>query len=111
MLALVLMSGCTSQAPPPQEQIDVTGIRAELLTIGQAERQYFAEHSQYASLDDLRSEKLLAADPNRRGYVFSADVDADRGFTVTAAPTDANKANWPTLSIDQTLQVREEAVR
>ena len=90
---------------PPQEQIDVTSIRGELLTIGAAERQYFATHSQYGSLEDLQGDKLLAGAADRRGYVFSADVDGDRGFTVTAAPSDPNKTSWPRLSIDQTMQV------
>jgi hypothetical protein len=92
---------------PPQEQIDVTSIRGELLTIGEAERQYFATHTQYGSLDDLQGDKLLAGAADRRGYVFSAEVDGDRGFTVTAAPSDPNKAGWPTLSIDQSMQVTQ----
>jgi hypothetical protein len=92
---------------PPQEQIDVTSIRGELLTIGAAERQYFATHSQYGSLDELQEDKLLAGAADRRGYVFSAAVDGDRGFTVTAAPGDPNKTGWPTLSIDQSMQVTQ----
>ena len=101
------LTGGTSSKASPQEQIDVVGIRSELLTIGQAERQYFVTHSQYGSIEDLQADKLLAGAPGRRGYTFTADVDGDRAFTVTATPDDPNKTGWPTLSIDQSMQVSQ----
>ena len=99
-------AACTSQSAPPQQQIDVVGIKSELLAIGQAERQYFVTHSAYGTLDDLEQDKLLTGGANRRGYVFAAQVDGSQSFTVTATPQDPDKQNWPTLSIDQTMQVR-----
>ena len=96
-----------SPAPPPQQQIDVVGIRSELLTIGQAERQYLISHSAYGTLDDLQREQLLTGGADRRGYVFAVDVDGSQGFTVTATPHDPDKQNWPTLAMDQTMQVTQ----
>ncbi len=108
-LALVVSTlSCTSApAPPPQQQIDVVGIRSELLAIGQAERQYFVSHSAYGTLDDLTQDKLLTGGADRRGYTFAIDVDGSRGFTATATPQDPDKQNWPTLVIDQTMQVTQ----
>ena len=36
MFGVVLALGCTSQPGPPKQQIDVVGIRSELLAIGKA---------------------------------------------------------------------------
>ena len=95
------------QSKPPQEQIDVVGIRSELLVIGQAERQYLVSHSTYGTLDELQHDNLLTAGADRRGYTFTAQIDGGQGFTVTASPSDPGKQNWPTLKMDQTMQVTE----
>jgi hypothetical protein len=106
ILGLVATLGCR-QAPPPQQQIDVVGIRSELLAIGQAEGRYLVAHSTYGTLEQLQQDELLASAPDRRGYVFDVAVDGNRGFTVTATPSDPNKKGWPTLAMDQTMQVTE----
>ncbi|HET9833281.1 MAG TPA: type IV pilin protein [Vicinamibacterales bacterium] len=103
----VQATACTSQSAPPQQQIDVVGIKSELLAIGQAERQYFVAHSTYGSLDDLEQDRLLTGGANRRGYVFAVQADGSQGFTVTATPQDPDKQNWPTLTVDQTMQVTQ----
>jgi|SRR5215831_10774405 len=102
-----LAVACGGQPAPPQQQIDVVGIRSELLAIGQAERQYLVAHGTYGTLDELQQERLLTGGANRRGYQFSAQVDGGQGFTVVAAPSDPDKQQWPTLAIDQTMQVSE----
>jgi hypothetical protein len=105
-LGVVTTLGCR-QAGPPQQQIDVVGIRAELLVIGQAEGRYLVDHSTYATLEQLQQDSLLTGGPDRRGYVFTVAVDGSRGFTVTATPSDADKKGWPTLAMDQSMQVTE----
>ena len=107
LAAQTIAVACTSQSAPPQQQIDVVGIKSELLAIGQAERQYFVTHSTYGTIDELEQDKLLVGGANRRGYVFTVQVDGSQGFTATAAPQDADKQNWPTLSMDQTMQVSQ----
>jgi len=99
-----MTQGPVGQAPP-QQQIDVVGIRSELLTIGQAERQYLVTHSAYGTLDQLQDDRLLTSGANERGYVFSVAVDGSRGFTATATPSDPSKAGWPTLAINETMQI------
>jgi hypothetical protein len=108
LVALGVSAACGGQpAPPPQQQIDVVGIRSELLAIGQAERQYLVAHSTYGSLDDLQQDRLLTGGANRRGYVFELQVDGAQGFTVTATPADPDKQHWPTLTIDQSMQINQ----
>lgn len=88
---------------PPQQQIDLVGIQSDLIAIARAERQYLATHGTYASLDQLQADGLVPfSGAGRRGYTFASDVDGSRRFTITATPSEAG---WPTLSIDETLNV------
>ena len=72
LLALALTAGCSPAAAPPQQQIDVAGIRSELLAIGQAEGHYLVSHSRYATLEELQQDSLLTGGADRRGYHFTA---------------------------------------
>jgi len=107
-LGLALTLGCGTAGTPPQQQVDVVGIRSELLTIGQAEGRYLVEHSRYATLEELLQESLLTGGANRRGYAFRVTVDGSQGFTVTATPSDADKSGWPAFSMDQTMRIAEQ---
>jgi hypothetical protein len=97
----------SSQASP-QEQIDVVSIRQQLLVMGQAERQYLASHGAYATLEQLEQDDLLPNGSASRGYAFTALVNGADGFTITASPTDTEKAEWPTLAIDERMRVTEQ---
>ena len=92
----------------PTEQIDTVAIRQRLLAIGQTERQYQATHGAYATLEQLAADNLLPGGTEQRGYTYTAEVDGARGFTITATPTDPKKADWPTLSITESMQVKEQ---
>ena len=96
-----------SEEGSPQEQIDTTAIRQRLLTIAQTERQYQASNGKYATLEQLASEDLLPGGTTQRGYAFTAAI-AEAGFTITATPTDRDKAEWPTLQITEAMQVVEK---
>jgi hypothetical protein len=91
----------------PDQQIDTTAIRQRLLTIGQTERQYQATNGKYATLEQLADENLLPGGTEQRGYTFTASVTST-GFTITATPTDDDKADWPTLEITEAMQVTEK---
>jgi hypothetical protein len=91
----------------PQQQIDTVAIRQRLLAIGQTERQYQAANGKYATLEELAAAELLPGGTEQRGYTYTADVTATT-FTITATPTAADKADWPTLSVDNTMQVVEQ---
>ena len=101
------VSSAADQASP-QEQIDVVSIRQQLLTIGQAQRQYLATHGEYATIEQLAQDDLLPGGAEVRGYVFSAVPAGTSGFTVTATPIDAEKSDWPVLEIDESMQVVEQ---
>ena len=108
----VMKSQFSSQGPtggqPPVETIDVVGVKSDLLAIAQAERMYMASHGSYASIADLQQEgSLTFSGAGRRGYNYTADVDDGQHFKITATPADPAKAGWPTLSIDETMQVTQ----
>jgi hypothetical protein len=101
-----------SQGPtsgqPPKEVIDVVGVKSDLLAIAQAERMYLASHGSYVSVDELQQDgSITFSGANRRGYSYTAEVDDGQHFKITAQPTDPAKAGWPTLSIDETMQVTQ----
>jgi hypothetical protein len=96
-------------AQTPAETINVIAVKSDLLSIGQAERMYMASHGSYASVDDLQQDGSIAfSATNRRGYSYTAELDDGQHFKVTATPTDPSKASWPTLSIDETMQVTQQ---
>jgi len=92
---------------PPQQQIDVVDIRSNLLVLGEAERQYLVAHGSYATLDELRADNLTTLGSEVRGYTFVEAINGNQGFTITAMPSDPDKASWPTLAISENMQVTE----
>jgi hypothetical protein len=107
LVVLELTAACGPAAPPPQQQVDVVGIRSELLALGQAEGRYLASHSRYATLDEVQQDGLLVGGADRRGYHFNVAVDGSQGYTITAVPADPDKQGWPTLEMNQTMQITE----
>jgi hypothetical protein len=89
----------------PQQQIDTTAIRQQLLVIGQAERQYLVAHGSYATLEQLSQEQLLPGGTELRGYTFTAAPTGSEHFTITATPTDPTKSGWPILEITERMEV------
>lgn len=92
----------------PQKQIDVTDIRMALLSAAKAEQQYQASHGNYGTIDELQQAGLLIGGTERRGYTLSAEAGGATRFTITAVPTDADKAGWPTLEITERMEVVEK---
>ena len=102
-----------SQGPtggqPPKETIDVIGVKSDLLAIAQAERMYLASHGAYVSVEELQQDGSIAfSGANRRGYSYNAELDDGQHFKITATPADPAKAGWPTLSIDESMQVTQQ---
>ena len=92
------------------QAVSLTGVRADLLQIAQAERLNITTTSRCASLDELISANAVSMTrPERDGYTYSVDCSST-AFSVTAShpPAPAGSAfRYPTLTIDQTMQVRE----
>lgn len=100
----------TDAGTAPTQTISLTGVRADLLQFAQAERIYIAQNGHCATLDELTSSNSLSMTrPERDGYTYSVECSSG-DFSVTArhAPASAGAPiRYPTLAIDQTMQVHE----
>jgi len=100
----------TDQGTAPTQAISLTGVRSDLLQIAQAERAYIAENGKCATLDELTSSHALTMErAERDGYTYSIECSGGT-FTATGrhAPAAADSPiRYPTLAIDQTMQVHE----
>jgi hypothetical protein len=100
----------TDQGTAPTQAISLTGVRMDLLQIAQAERGYIAQNGHCASLDELTSSSALAMPRTERdGYSYSVECSGG-DFSVIgrhAPAPEGSPIRFPTLAIDQTMQVRE----
>ena len=93
------------------QAIALTGVRADLLQIAQAERANIALNSKCSSVDDLISTgalKMVRAE--RSGYTYEVNCLAGADFEVVArhAPApEGSSIRYPTLAIDTSMQLRE----
>ncbi len=90
------------------QAISLTGVRADLLQIAQAERANVALNGKCASLDELLSSGALTmTKPERDGYTYQVSCSGSE-FSATAehAPAPAGSPiRYPALSIDSSMQV------
>jgi hypothetical protein len=100
----------TDEGTAPTQAISLTGVRADLIQIAQSEAGYIALNGHCASMDELISSKTLAlSQPERDGYSYSIECSGGE-FNVAARHAPAatgSPIRYPTLAIDQTMQVRE----
>jgi len=90
---------------PPKQQIDLTAIRSDLLSLAQAERRHFATNGNYASLEQLQQTGTIQFPATgRRGYAYSVETGDAPHLRITAKPADPARVDWPTISIDETMQ-------
>ena len=89
---------------PLTQKINLVAVRNDLLSLGRAERLYLASNGTYATLEQLRSSKVMTSIPegSRWGYIYSAEADGALHFRITASPS---RGDLPTLSIDETIQI------
>ncbi len=96
----------TERAVSPKRQIDSVGVKSDLLSIAQAERLYLASHGSYAPIEELERSGAISFSPaSHRGYAYSSAIEGALHFRITARPVDPARADWPTLSIDETMQL------
>jgi Tfp pilus assembly protein PilE len=106
-------------APAPgmvvTQNISLTGVKNDLIAIAQAERMYYVQNGSYVDLSTLASSGTMnVTRTNRDGYTYTAEPSGN-SFTVTAtytAPPTPNPAgvkppHFPTLSIDQTMEIHQ----
>ena len=107
-MVYVTQFGGEKSGPPPKQQIDLAAVRSDLLSLAQAERRYHATNGAYATLEQLREAgDVQFKGAGRRGYEYSFEVDGAQHFRITAKPADPARADWPTLSIDETMQMNQ----
>ena len=99
-------SGQAAMGPAgPTQTIDVIGVKNDLISIGQAERIYQAEHNAYGSLDDLVSSGAMAyKKTGRQGYNYESEASTD-SFRITARCTTPTMPGCTNFAIDQTMEV------
>jgi hypothetical protein len=92
------------------QAISLTGVRADLMQIAQAERAYIALNSRCGAFDELiPSDTLTLTKPEREGYSYSIECSGT-DFTVFArhvAAPQGSPIRYPNLAIDQNMQIRE----
>jgi len=97
------------------QAISVTGVQTDLMAIAQAERVYFAQNGSYADLETLSTTGAMnISRTSRDGYTYSVEPAATT-FTATARytapppemPPGVAPPHFPTISIDQTMQVHQ----
>jgi hypothetical protein len=100
----------TDEGTATTQAISLTGVRADLLQIAQAERLYIATNGHCTSLDELFSSNSLSMSRTQRdGYSYSVECSG-AGFTATArhAPAPAGSPiRYPNLAIEANMQVQE----
>jgi len=94
---------------PPAQQIDLVGVRSDLISFAQSERIFLATNGTYGTLEQLeRSGGGGLAGIRRRGYVYEAEVEGARHFRIVARPAAPSGSERPTLSIDETMQISRD---
>jgi len=93
------------------QAITLTGVRADLLQIAQAERSNIALNSKCSSVEEMISSGALKmVQAERSGYAYEVSCLVGAEFQVTArhAPApEGSSIRYPTLAIDTTMQLRE----
>jgi hypothetical protein len=100
----------TDGGTAPTQAISLTGVRADLLQIAQAERLYVATNGHCTSLTELISSNSLSMSRTERdGYTYTVECSG-ADFTATArhAPAPAvSPIRYPNFAIDANMQVQE----
>jgi hypothetical protein len=94
---------------PPKQQIDLIGVKSDLLSLAQAEKLYCAANSSYADLETLKRSNIMNRIPEggRSGYQYSIDANGAEHFQITADPPDSSETVLPTFTIDETMQLSQ----
>jgi hypothetical protein len=97
------------------QQINLTGVQNDLVAIAQAERMYYVQNGAYADLTTLATTGTMnITRTSRDGYTYTVEPSGEN-FTVTATytappipvPAGVTPPHWPTMTIDQTMEVHQ----
>jgi hypothetical protein len=100
----------TDEDTAATQAISLTGVRADLLQIAQAERLYIATNAQCASLTELISSNSLSMTRTERdGYSYAVECSG-ASFTAAARHLPApagSPIRYPNLTVDSSMEVHE----
>ena len=101
----------TDSGTAPTQAISLTGVRNDLLQIGQAERSNIALNGKCSSLDELISSGALSMNTRGRdGYTYAVSCAGGQDFQVIAehGPAPAGSPiRYPKFALDSSMQIQE----
>jgi len=114
MYYVFLKQAAPAKGTVATQQITTTGVQMDLVAIAQAERVYYSQTGSYGNMDQLTTNGAMnIARTERDGYTYSVETSPS-GFVATAHHPDVPSPDpgvapphYPTLSIDQTMQVQQ----
>jgi hypothetical protein len=99
----VQSSSSPAGANNPKAAINITGVKADLISIASAERRYYASEAKYASFDELISTNYITVARQRPPYTYEIQTTAS-GFRVVATRSGDNGSGTPAqLSVDENM--------
>lgn len=87
----------------PTGVVNIVGVRNDLVSIANAERQFYASEAHYATLDELTSGHYLTISGGRPPYTYDVETTSG-GFEVTATRNDGGSP--AELSINESMQIQ-----
>lgn len=99
----VQSSSAPAGANNPKAAINITGVKADLISIASAERRYYASEGKYASFDELISSNYITVARQRPPYTYEIQSTSS-GFRVVATRSGDNSSGTPAqLSVDENM--------
>jgi hypothetical protein len=99
----VQSSSAPAGANNPKAAINITGVKADLISIASAERRYYASEGKYASFDELISTNYITVARQRPPYTYEIQTGSS-GFRVVATRSGDNASGTPAqLSVDENM--------
>jgi hypothetical protein len=90
----------------PKAAIDITGVKADLISIATSERRYYATEGKYASLEDLISDNYIMVARQRPPYRYEIETGSG-GFRVVATRSGDDGSGLPAqLSVDENMEFK-----
>jgi Tfp pilus assembly protein PilE len=97
-------SSALAGANNPKAAINITGVKADLVSIASAERRYFASEGKYASFEELISTNSITVARQRPPYTYDVQTSSG-GFRVVATRSGDDTSGTPAqLSVDENLE-------
>ena len=100
----------SDQGTTATQAISLTGVRADLMQIAQAERENIALNSQCISLDELLTSGSMSMNRKERdGYTYEVKCSGTDFQVIAEHPPalSGSGIRYPKLAIDQAMQMQE----